>query len=424
MVVANAGSANVSVLLGNGDGTFASALTIPIGGAFSSPRAVAVGDFNGDGAPDLAVANGEAHNVSVLLGTGTGNFAPAVNYLTGTEPYSVVVADFDGDGKLDLAAANFVSGDARCWRGTGPAASRPPFSTPAGPAGTRPRSQSPWATSTVTAGPTSQWPNYGSDDVSVLLNESPSAVVHPRSLPGVVTFSTSWSLRDSLTTGGPTPGPFTYGTRPPALVPLSGDWDGDGTKTPGIFQAGQFKLSDTDAADPAPPVTFTFGNPRGYPVSGDFNGDTLDDVAVVYNGRWELWFTGAGAAAPFTFGAGLWPSVVPVAGDWDGDGVDGIGYYCRDNLICPAGTWKLRESATEGPADYIFIYSPGHAPYPVVGDWDADGDDTVGAKTATTPADWLLNNQNDTSALDITFQFGVASDLPVVWARPDPSVVR
>ncbi len=64
LVVANFGSGNVSVLLGNGDGTFRAAVDY---GAGSGPRSVAVGDFNGDGKVDLAVANGGSNNVSVLI---------------------------------------------------------------------------------------------------------------------------------------------------------------------------------------------------------------------------------------------------------------------------------------------------------------------------------------------------------------------
>jgi hypothetical protein len=62
--VANYGSASVSVLLGNGDGSFQAARSF---GASSFPYSVAVGDFNGDGALDLAVANATSNDVSVLI---------------------------------------------------------------------------------------------------------------------------------------------------------------------------------------------------------------------------------------------------------------------------------------------------------------------------------------------------------------------
>ena len=70
------------------------------------PYSVAVGDFNGDGQPDLAVANYFSDNVSVLLGNGDGTFQAAVNFAAGTSSCSVAVGDFNGDGKADLAVAN------------------------------------------------------------------------------------------------------------------------------------------------------------------------------------------------------------------------------------------------------------------------------------------------------------------------------
>src|SRR5207247_507686 len=90
-------------LLGNGNGTFQAQTTFNVG---SSPRSVALGDFNGDGKVDLAVSNFNTDNVSVLLGHGTGNFEPAVNYAVGNGPFYAAVGDFNGDGRADLAVAN------------------------------------------------------------------------------------------------------------------------------------------------------------------------------------------------------------------------------------------------------------------------------------------------------------------------------
>src|SRR5205085_1187753 len=109
LVVANYGSYfspgdTVSVLLSNGDGSFQSAGTFPAG---SRPSSVAVGDFDGDGHLDLAVANEANDTVSVLLGNGDGTFQTARNFPVGIRPQSVAVGDFDGDGHLDLAVANY-----------------------------------------------------------------------------------------------------------------------------------------------------------------------------------------------------------------------------------------------------------------------------------------------------------------------------
>jgi hypothetical protein len=93
----------VSILLGNGDGTFRPAVAY---GAGRQPVSVATGDFNGDGKLDLVLTNFIGHNLSVLLGNGDGTFQVAVNYETGSGPRSVAVGDLNGDGFLDLVVAN------------------------------------------------------------------------------------------------------------------------------------------------------------------------------------------------------------------------------------------------------------------------------------------------------------------------------
>jgi hypothetical protein len=114
-LVANWASSTVAVLLGHGDGTFEPAVTYDAGGAGWS---VAVADVNGDGNPDLLIGNcgpspasscpGTGGSVAVLLGNGDGTFKPAVTYDPGssTSVLSIAVADVNGDGKPDLLIAN------------------------------------------------------------------------------------------------------------------------------------------------------------------------------------------------------------------------------------------------------------------------------------------------------------------------------
>src|SRR5207247_456735 len=108
LAVSNAGSNTVSVLLGNGNGTFQPAGNFGTGG---TPQSVATGDFNSDGRLDLAVANTGSNTVSVLLGNGDGTFQAARTFDAGCRPVSVVACDFNRDCELDLAVDNYGSID-------------------------------------------------------------------------------------------------------------------------------------------------------------------------------------------------------------------------------------------------------------------------------------------------------------------------
>jgi hypothetical protein len=72
------------------------------------PQAIERGDLNGDAALDLVVANSQKNGVSVLLGNGDGTFQPPVDYGAGEYPSAIAAADLDGDGALDLAVANYA----------------------------------------------------------------------------------------------------------------------------------------------------------------------------------------------------------------------------------------------------------------------------------------------------------------------------
>jgi len=106
----SAGSNPVGVLLGNGNGTFQPARNAAAGASWGGPGSLAVGDFNADGRPDLATAN-DTGTVSVLLGNGDGTFAAPRTLVLADQPIalSVVVGDFNADGKPDLAVGAIVT---------------------------------------------------------------------------------------------------------------------------------------------------------------------------------------------------------------------------------------------------------------------------------------------------------------------------
>ena len=103
LVTANNDSGDVSVLYGNGDGTFPTVASLPVS---DGPAAVALGDFNGDGKPDIVVADDIDSTVSVMLNQGNRSFGAAATIDTGSSPEGIVVGDFNHDGKLDVATAD------------------------------------------------------------------------------------------------------------------------------------------------------------------------------------------------------------------------------------------------------------------------------------------------------------------------------
>jgi FG-GAP-like repeat len=121
LAVADQGSKSISVLLNKGDGTFTVSGTFPLGFA---PSFVAVGDFNNDNKMDLAVSSQLSNSVAVLLGNGDGTFTLKSQNCAGPTlckgvSTSVAVADFNGDGKMDLAVSSYDDSSVSVLLGNG-----------------------------------------------------------------------------------------------------------------------------------------------------------------------------------------------------------------------------------------------------------------------------------------------------------------
>ena len=133
LAIVNQTTNNLSILLGNGSGTFTQAANSPFA-VGKSPVAIASGDLNVDGHPDLAIVNQADSTLSVLLGNGDGTFTTATNspLATGQNSTAVTIADFNGDGNPDLAVTDPLTDSISVYLGLGHGLFAPAFELPVG----------------------------------------------------------------------------------------------------------------------------------------------------------------------------------------------------------------------------------------------------------------------------------------------------
>lgn len=174
-------------------------------------------------------------------------------------------------------------------------------------------------------------------------------------------------------------------------IPVAGDWDGDGIDTIGAYDPNNARFYLRNANERRGPTDMGFADiefhyglpdvPGLIPVAGDWNGDGIDTVGL-YNpnptepngGNFHLsdvLESVEATIAPFPYGGN---GMIPVTGDWDRDGADSIGVYDPNTA-----RFRLRNSNNAGPADRgDFQYGPGGPNFfPLMGDWDGPGVDTL-----------------------------------------------
>ena len=222
----------VSLLLGNGDGTFQSGMTLSSAGLPTGAiTGLWVGDFNGDGKPDLVIGTGSS--ISILLGTGDGNFQAPLNDPAGMSLDGIEVADLNGDGKADLIILSASSTKIAIQFGNGDGTFRPPVSYEVGfpPAGVAVGDFNGDGIADLAAG-TSTTTSPAS--VSILLGNSDGTFQPPVNYPTY----------------------FAY-----AVVPIAADFNGDGITdlyAGGIFFGTTMSLTATGGTPQSTPVGTAF----------------------------------------------------------------------------------------------------------------------------------------------------------------------
>ncbi|MGB6827183.1 MAG: FG-GAP-like repeat-containing protein [Terracidiphilus sp.] len=376
LAVANYESSTISVFLGNGDGTFTATSTSPTLASYP-PKAIAAADLNGDGKMDLVVTTpGTVGTATIFLGNGDGTFAPvAVSPAVGSEPSSIAVGDFNGDGIPDLAVVSQCGYDANC---------------------------------------------VGPGSVTILLGDGTGnftpAAASPIALGGV-----AWAI-------------------------AAGDFNGDGNLDLAVTTYGSLDSANTTYGA-AGAVTILLGNGNGaftassipegnYPwaiAAGDFNGDGITDLAVtnatsdsvsVLLGNGDGTFTTA--ASPQT-GAGPFSITV---GDFNGDGIPDLAVVNTSDYSAGEGEAMI----LLGNGDGTFtrnVTSPetGQLPISIAsGDFNGDGiPDLVVANTGNYISSGavtalLVENQSATATVtSVAAQPGAPGMLQVEASYADDS---
>jgi Flp pilus assembly secretin CpaC len=382
LAVANQTGDTVSILLGNGDGTFAAHVDYPAG---SGPTALATADFNGDGKPDLAVADFTGSTVSILLGNGDGTFQAPLTFPAGSGPVAIAAGVFNNvSGHEDLAVVNQTAGTVSIFPGNGDGT----FGTSTDyPVGTSP--------SGIVVGNFAgngnlglAVTNQGSNTVSVLLGN------------GDGTFQPKTDYPVGIAPSGIVSADFNLDGNPDLAVSNATDGTvsillGNGN---GTFQT---QIAYAANADPTSLVTSDFNN-DGRPDLAVTNGSANEISILIGNGDGTL-------ETPLSFSTASQPVSIAAA-DFSGNDLTDVAVASEASNVVDV---VLNSTTALGSATTAFV------PYPSAQYVD------LGLGVHATPR----INGDDEVTLDLQFEIGSLAgesinDIPVLTNRTIEQTVR
>jgi len=344
LAIANYADNSVTILLGNGDGTFTASASSPATGP--SPISLAVGDFNGDGSVDLVVLNNGDNTLTVLLGNGDGTFTPTGTPVsTGVNPLAVSVGDFNGDGKADLVVANYSDNTITVLLGNGDGTftSTTPCTTGSGP-------------SYIAVG---DFNNDGNPDLAVTNNTSNNVTILLGQGDGTFVAASASPLTGNY----------------PNAVAVA-DFAGNGKADLAVVNSGDntvtILLGNGDGTF-APGTTLFTGVLPYFVAVGDLNGDGKVDLAVTNDSDNTLTLLLGNGNGTFTTsptnpatGVSPWPIAVT---DFNGDGVADIAVA----NFTDSSVTALLSGLQEATATASGISVAGIGPHHVYASYSGDG---------------------------------------------------